>query len=146
MEDIIIRIGSIRDRVKPERYRAVTELVNSLEKDKFSVIIAAHEPIPVTMRAGVPWEQVGIFVGAGVGTTLINAVVTDIYNSAKKWARVEFGKKSYKRPERVVIYDPSGKVLIVWRIDSQGEREEDYRFIEEKTTEIRRGPKRSPKQ
>jgi hypothetical protein len=135
VKDIVIRIGSgsAAEVVTPEFRESVQELAAILKDTGHSVAIEEpkRERLPgigfLTLA-----QEVGIFIGTGVATTLLNAVVTDICNSAKSWARNQVEKpQSSNRPIRqrlsFTIYDAEGKPLLSWKIDSDGEHEEDRR-------------------
>lgn len=53
-------------------------------------------------------EIIGIFVGSGAATALIQDVTTDIYNTVKKWS-----EKKPKESEAltIIIYGPDKKEL-----------------------------------
>lgn len=134
----MIRIGSgsPAEIVTAEFRESVQELVVDLKGTGHSVSIEKpkREQIP-----GVGFltlaQEVGIFIGTGVATTLLNAVVTDIYNSAKSWARNQVKKRKSSNPNlsqrlSFTIYDAEGKPLLSWKIDSDGEHEEDRRKID----------------
>jgi len=130
MSKIIIRIGSAMENMRPERREAIEDLATQLRQHGHLVVIEERQQIPG--RYGLPWaEQVGIFVGSGVATTLLNATVSDVYNTAKSWARNRFHSKrkaqpvGHVQPERVTIYGSDNKVLCSWKVDENGELEDD---------------------
>jgi hypothetical protein len=104
------------------------DLASNLRESGRSV--AVIEPVPYnTLPTGyhIPVEDVLIFIGSGVGGALINATVTDIYKSAKTWARARFKKKReqdrmWQVKNRFTIYGPDGKDLLRWEWDSKIER------------------------
>lgn len=127
-EDIILRIGSPTINILPERRESIMDLAGHIARIGRSVAIEEQERIPG--RYGLPWaENVAIYIGAGIGSGLIGAIVTDVYNISKKWARERFRQKQEAQPgvrvrsERVVIYGPDGKVVCVILIDEHGEHE-----------------------
>lgn len=76
-------------------------------------------------------ETIVLVVASAAATTAVNAIVTDVYNKAKTWARGRFEKRHKKlksrgesgKPVRVIIFDHAGTKLIEWRVDDHGERE-----------------------
>jgi hypothetical protein len=135
VKDIVLRVGSATENVVPRRRAEIEELAAMLSKEHRSIAIEERERIPE--RYGIIWaETVGIFVGAAASTTIIGAIVTDVYNTAKKWARNQFKKKSEAslsgrvRTQSFTIYGPDGKPLLYWKISSEGEEEVDYRKIQ----------------
>ncbi len=137
----MIRVGSAGEIVTPKLRESVQELAAALRETGHSVGIKEPER---KRRPGLGFltvaEAIGIFIGTGTATTLLNAVVTDIYNSAKGWARLQFKKQQSSNPnlrqsQRFTIYDSEGKPLLSWKIDSDGEYEEDYRNIDPGSTD-----------
>lgn len=137
MTDIVIRVGSgsAAEIVTPVFRESVQELAVALKNTGNSVAI--KEP---KRRRGPGLglltlaQEVGIFIGTGVATTLLNAVVTDIYNSAKSWARNQVKKQQSSNPhvhpqQSFTIY-VDGKPLLSCKIDSDGEHEEDHRKLD----------------
>jgi hypothetical protein len=138
VEDIVIRVGSgsAAEIVTPKFRESVQELAAALRETGHSVAIEEPE------RKQIPGlgfltlaEAIGIFIGTGVATALLNVVVTDIYNSAKSWARQQFKKQQSSNPNQgqlrsFTIYDSEGKPLLSWKLDGDGEHEEDHRKID----------------
>jgi hypothetical protein len=113
----------------PKVRKPAKDLVSELARLGYSVSVQETKPARSAVSSPNIIEMVGIFVGTGVATTLINAAVTDMYNSARNWARDRF--KRQNRPDVFVcgftIYGPDGQPLVFWRISNQGEQETDYR-------------------
>lgn len=86
MAQLTIRAGRAYMVTSPEREAAMGALRDSLGKGGVDVDleIAQYEP----GRRGLPPpsvpEEVAIFIGTGVGSGLIGAIVTDVYNKAKQ--------------------------------------------------------------
>jgi hypothetical protein len=85
-------------------------------------------------RRGVAFNQpeaVAIYIAGGVSGALITNMTTDIYNKTKSWAKARFEKKvaakpnGLHKPETFTIYGPDNQILRSWRIDENGEHEED---------------------
>lgn len=134
----MIRIGSATESVTPKRRAEVEELAALLRNDDRSVAIEERERIPE--RYGVAWaETVAIFIGTAAGSGLIGAVVTDVYDTAKRWARDQWKNKTQARPggrvhsQSFTLYSPDGKPILHWKISYEGEKEEIYGEIEPKT-------------
>ena len=113
------------------------ELAAVLRTDDRSVSIEERERIPE--RYGVVWaETVAIFIGTAAGSGLIGAIVTDVYNTAKRWARDQWKKKTEAHPggrvrsQSFTLYGPDGKPILHWKISYEGEKEEIYQEIEPK--------------
>ena len=72
-----------------------------------------------------------------MGSGLIGAIVTDVYNTAKKWTREQWRKETEAYPnDRVrsqsfTLYGPDEKPILYWKISYEGESEEVYREIEQ---------------
>jgi hypothetical protein len=83
-------------------------------------------------RGFVPRVQhILIFIGSEATGALLNAVITDVLNSAKTWARERLKKNRMGDPEwrtkqRIIIYGPDGKLVLGWEIDSAGEHESHF--------------------
>ena len=113
------------------------ELAALLRDDDRSVAIEERERIPE--RYGVVWaETVAIFIGTAAGSGLVGAMVTDVYNIAKRWVRDQWKKKTEAHPggrvrsQSFTLYGPDGKPILYWKISYEGEKEEIYREIETK--------------
>jgi len=135
VENIVIRVGSATESVTPGRGAEAEELAALLRADDRSVAIEERERIPE--RYGVAWaETVAIFIGTSAGSGLIGAMVTDVYNTAKRWARDQWKKKTEARPggrvrsQSFTLYGPDGKPILHWKISYEGENEEIYQEIE----------------
>lgn len=122
----------------PEREAALGELRDALGKGGVDVDLEVTHYEPG--RRGLPPpsfpEELGIFIGTGVGSGLIGAIVTDVYNKAKQWAKRRYeGKRreaqdakkdpDHVKGERFTIYGPDGNVLKTWTVDKDGEHETD---------------------
>jgi hypothetical protein len=144
MDDIVLRtiVHRFSDPESPDGYsvgfeaiwyaRHLTEdlamLASNLREGGLEATVEEPMPYDNLLRHGwsIPVEDVLIFIGSGVGGALINATITDIYNSAKDWARVRFKKKRKEDPawqvkNRFTIYGPDGKQLLRWELDSHVE-------------------------
>lgn len=137
----MIRVGSATESVTPRRCAEVEELAALLRDDDRAVAIEERERIPE--RYGVVWaETVAIFIGTSAGSGLMGAMVTDVYNIAKRWARDQWKKKKTTtteahpggrvRSQSFTLYGPDGKPILYWKISYEGEKEEIYREIEPK--------------
>jgi hypothetical protein len=126
-------MGSTWEIIMPDYRESVQELAAALRETGHSVAIEEPEPARMPGIGLLTWaETVGIFIGTGVATTLLNAVVTDVYNSAKNWARKQFKDRKSSNPNLRIplsftIYDSRGIRVLSWKIDSDGEYEEDHR-------------------
>lgn len=128
MDKVTIRVGSATQSPGPERLEEIRELAELLKEDGRSVAIEEVELIPG--RYGVIWaETLAIFIGSAAGSGLIGAIVADIYNTAKGWARDQFTKKKPANPtgrvrtQSFTLYDSDGKPLVSWKISDEGEQE-----------------------
>jgi len=115
----------------------VEELAALLREDGRSVAVEERERIPE--RYGVVWaETVAIFIGTSVGSGLIGAIVTDVYNTAKRWARDQWKTKPEARPggrvrsQSFTLYGPDEKPILYWKVSYEGEKEEIYQETEPK--------------
>lgn len=139
MEDVVIRVGSTTESISSTRRTEIEELATLLQEDGCSVAIEERERIPgIPECYGVVWaETVAIFIGTSVGSGLIGAIVTDVYNTAKKWTREQWRKETEAYPnDRVrsqsfTLYGPDEKPILYWKISYEGESEEVYREIEQ---------------
>ena len=101
--------------------------------------IEERERIPgIPEDYGVIWpETVAIFIETSAGAGLIGAIVTDVYNRAKKWTREQWNRKAEADPNGSVLwqsftlYGPDGKQILYWEISYEGEHEEICREIEQ---------------
>ena len=113
-------VGHVEDiTISGEGLRNYEELASMLRAKGYSVV--AKKEFRVA-RAGVPSaDLVAVFIGSAVATTLINAIVTDVYNDAKKWIHDRFNKKSeFSGTQlRLVIYSPDREVLGWWIINGE---------------------------
>jgi hypothetical protein len=138
VENIVIRVGSATESVTPRRRAEVGELAALLRDDDRSVAIEERERIPE--RYGVVWaETVAIFIGTAAGSGLIGAIVSDVYNTAKRWARDQWKKKTTEaspggrvRSQSFTLYGPDEKPVLFWKISYEGEKEQLYQQIEPK--------------
>lgn len=136
MAQLTVRAGRAYMVTSPEREAALSELRDSLGKGGVAVDleITHYEP----GRRGLPApsfpEEVAIFIGTGVGSGLVGAIVTDIYNKTKQWATKRYeakrrraqdakGDSVHVKGERFTIYGPDGNVLKTWTVDKDGEHE-----------------------
>jgi len=132
----VIRAGSATESVTPARRAEVEELAALLREDGRSVIVEERGRIPE--RYGVVWaETVAVFIGTSVGSGLIGAIVTDVYNTAKKWTRDQWKKKKTEarpggrvRSQSFTLYGPDEKPILSWKISYEGEKEEIYQEID----------------
>lgn len=136
MRDIVIRAGSATENVTPTRRGELDELAVLLRADDRHVSIEEHERIPG--RYGVIWaETVAIYIGYSAGAALIAAIVTDVYNVAKSWARDQFKKKTEAHPggrvrtQSFTLFGPDEKPILYWKISYDGEEEKIYRQIKD---------------
>jgi hypothetical protein len=138
MAQLIVRAGRAYMVTSPEREAALCELRDSLRKGGVDVDLEITQYEPGRRGLPPPWfpEEVAIYIGAAVGSGLIGAIVTDVYSTAKQWAKSRYGGKrkaaegASKDPdqvkgERFTIYGPDGKVLKTWTVDKDGEHETD---------------------
>ena len=104
------------------------DLAASLRENGRSVAIKEPKQYDVLPTGYyIPIEEVLIYIGSGVTAALLNATLTDIYNSTKIWALARFKKKHEANPDWVVkyrftIYGPGGKRWLLWEMDSEGGR------------------------
>ena len=125
--EVEIRLGH---NPSPEKREAAEELAQNLRENGQGVAVTTYPEGWASPPRGItPVEQVLIFIGSGVATTLLNAVVTDVYNTAKIWARKRFGT-NFRRldtpTQEIQIILPGG-TKIVWELDNFGEHERDTR-------------------
>ena len=108
------------------------ELAQTLEEGGYSVTL---EEIPSYGKDDVQ-RSVGfalgilIFVGSGAATALVSAVVTDAYNSAKKWVMDRHPEKDEEVAPlnvsvRMTVIDSHGNFILYWEVDSVGIERED---------------------
>ena len=134
----MIRVGSATGSVTPGRRAEVEELAALLRDGDHSVAIEERERVPE--HYGVLWaETVAIFIGTSAGSGLVGAVVTDVYNRAKRWASDQWRKKAKARPggrvrsQSFTLYSSDGKPMLHWKISYEGEKEEIYKEVEPKS-------------
>ena len=115
----------------PGADQAVEELAAGLRAKGISVTVKIDRKHLSGAAAGLTiFETVLIFIGSGVATPLLNAVVADIYNAAKNWGRKRFSNKSENSRVRVLftIVGPDGSYIVQWQIGEEGEQETVYDF------------------
>lgn len=122
----------------PERKAAIGDLRHMLGTDGVDVDVEITDYVPGCVGLPPPWtpEDIAIYIGSGIGSGLIGAITTDIYNKAKRWAVALYQSKRLKaredgrdedrvKGERFVIYGPDGQILKTWTVDKDGEHETD---------------------
>lgn len=119
---ITISAGRASEVTSDERRAALEQLAQNLRKLGADAKLEITEYVP-GRRGIVSAEQVAIFIGTAAGSGLVGAVVTDIYTTAKDWARRRFKTKKNGRPEYVVVKDNQGRTM-TFRISKEGESEE----------------------
>jgi Ribosomal protein L7/L12 C-terminal domain len=124
MADVEIRVGH------RERREAADELAGSLRVSGRAVAVTRYPVGWASPARGLtPIEEVAIFIGSGVATSLLNAFVTDVYNTAKSWPRQRFENNAQLRdaPTEVVrIFGPDNELLVYWELNKFGEDETNY--------------------
>lgn len=142
MVHITLRVEGLTRSVTPERLAEGEELAELLREAGHSVAVEGVERIPDSTpgRYRIVWaETVAIFIGSAAASGLVGAVMTDIYNAAKKWARDQFKKKTAAKPngrvptQSFTLYGSDGKPLLYWKISYEGEEETFYGEIEGKS-------------
>lgn len=151
--DAEIRIGHDSS---PEERAAAAELADNLRAIGRTVVITRY-PEGWSAPAGAGGltvvEEVAIFIGSGVVSSILNSVVTDVYSTAKSWARKRLKEnapskdipgsrprgflgrlrrgsapEAQRSPNEVVrIFGPDAKILMYWSLTELGEQENDYR-------------------
>jgi hypothetical protein len=128
MESITLRAGTPVESVGPKRLAEVEELASLLTTDDRSVTIEVVDRIP-SLQGFIWAETLAIFIGTAAGGGLTNAVVKDVYDTAKAWARDKFKKKTEATPsgqvrtQKITFYRPDGTPIASYEIGYKGERE-----------------------
>jgi hypothetical protein len=136
MTQLTIKAGRAYMVTSPEREAAIRNLRDILGQGGVDVDLEITRYVPGRRGLPPPWtpEDIAIYIGSGVGSGLIGAITTDVYNRAKRWAlrRYETKRKAARsdkedsvKGERFKIYGPDGQVLKTWTVDKDGEHETD---------------------
>jgi hypothetical protein len=105
------------------------ELALELRSLGHEVELSVTEYVPG--RRGIAWaEAFWLYIVAATSATLMPLVVTDLYEAAKRWSRSRYEAKRRQggirpRAEMFVIFGPDGNPIKRWKIDENGEREDD---------------------
>jgi hypothetical protein len=116
------------DATVPSASRHLPEMRDLVSRLRVNGHVADMQEHTLSAR-GLTWlEEVGIFVGSGAATALINLTLNDFYNIAKQWAREKVRQResaptSQRWPESIRIYDIRGNLVAYWKIDENGEKE-----------------------
>lgn len=104
--DVLARVyypgmGEIVIKYKSEHRGSARQVASRLKTRGYSVTLEQKSDDHVHAAVPPPYyiEAVAIFIGSGIATTLVNDVVTDIYEAAKEWAR-ERVKRKVRNSER----------------------------------------------
>lgn len=94
-------------------HESLRQLKAELDSDKYQVQIPFAYPhaTPQTDTAVAALEQVGIWIGGGVSTTVLSLIAKDIYEGTKRWLRGRFEKNKDTPANYTTIYGPDGKPL-----------------------------------
>lgn len=88
-------MGDIVIKYESEHRGSAKQVASGLKTRGYSVDLEQKPDAHVHSAVPAPYyiETVAIFIGSGVATTLVNDVVTDVYEAAKEWARQRVKRK-----------------------------------------------------
>lgn len=130
MAQLLIKAGRPSEVTSAERRHDLEALRAQLAVGGADVDLEIAEYVPG--QRGLTWgETVSLFVVASVGGAILVNITNDVYSQTKSWALARFRRKhaanpsGKSRPESFIIYGPDGQVLKRWRVDEEGEHEDD---------------------